>query len=289
MMVEKDPPQKIPRLIGCATPPVSAAARWQAVIRRDAAANSFVYAVLTTKIYCRTSCPARLARRANVQFYDTPLQAETAGFRPCKRCKPQTLLAVNPQAQVVQAACKTIRSEIVAGSKPTLRKLADQARLTPSHFHRVFKKIMGVTPGQYAAGITKGSPGGPLEDCSRDLNMAQTEPRGEGLDQESCFSNGLEGVNVLDAGDAVLWNDFDAFIAVEAELESDLNAQLMNNLISLTNEDFVGAVECHDQDVGNALWEQEQVSRLANVGQLVQKKNIEPPEILPIVETIGPS
>ncbi|KAB8078074.1 metal binding domain of Ada-domain-containing protein [Aspergillus leporis] len=251
-MVEKNPPQKIPRLIGCATPPVSASVRWQAVIRRDATADSFVYAVLTTKIYCRASCPARLARRANVQFYDTPSQAETAGFRPCKRCKPQTLLAVNPQVQMVQAACKTIQSEIAAGSKPTLRKLADQVCLTPSHFHRVFKKIMGVTPGHYAAVITKGGSREPLEGCSRDLNMAQFQPCGSGADHESCFTNGLEGIDMFDPGDAVIWNDFDALIAVEAELEPGLNAQLMNNSISLSNEDFLIAAECHGPGIGNA-------------------------------------
>ncbi|KAJ5562876.1 Ada DNA repair metal-binding [Penicillium sp. DV-2018c] len=141
-------PQKIPRL-NTNTP--TDTERWQAIVTRDTTANAFVYAVLTTKIYCRPSCPARLARRANVLFYDTPSQAEKAGFRPCKRCRPhsgQTAAQNNPQTAVVENACESVRNILAAGLKPKPRDLAAQAGLTYSHFHRVFKKHAGVTPGR---------------------------------------------------------------------------------------------------------------------------------------------
>lgn len=208
-MVQKDLPQRLPRLTASTTSPQSAAARWQAVANRDATADSFVYAVLTTKIYCRPSCPSRLARRANIRFYDTPSQAETAGFRPCKRCRPQTLRPENPQVQLIAQACATIESDIKAGSKPTtLRNLAAQASLTPSHFHRVFKRIMGVTPGQYAAAMVDGC--GPVGNAA-----AAFQPCGlvDGL-----CDNGVAAEVDMD------WNDFDALIAAEAYLDSDLGA-----------------------------------------------------------------
>ncbi|KAL2825609.1 metal binding domain of Ada-domain-containing protein [Aspergillus cavernicola] len=242
-MTQNTLPQKIPRLPR--TPPTtSTAACWQAVVTRDKTATSFVYAVLTTKIYCRPSCPARLARRANVEFYDTPSQAERAGFRPCKRCKPETLKpAINPQIVLVQKACQTIRSDIDSGSKPTLLRLAGEAGLTPSHFHRVFKKVMGVTPGKYTAGVLgknsnnevvkekpldDGSAGG-VSDENRNPVLFQPWEEDWGL------CTGLDAwliMGVLDwdgesagavgagVGDAVLWNDFDALIAAEAEYGS---------------------------------------------------------------------
>ncbi|KAL5362765.1 metal binding domain of Ada-domain-containing protein [Aspergillus floccosus] len=207
-MVQKDLPQRIPRLTASTTPK-SAAARWQAVSNRDATADSFVYAVLTTKIYCRPSCPSRLARRANIRFYDTPSQAETAGFRPCKRCKPQTIRPENPQVQLIAQACATIESDIRAGSKPTtLRDLAAQANLTASHFHRVFKRIMGVTPGQYAAAL--------LDGCGPVGNAAVAfQPWGL---VNGIYDNGVAADFDMD------WNDFDALIAAEAHLASGLEA-----------------------------------------------------------------
>ncbi|RAQ56488.1 hypothetical protein AFCA_000570 [Aspergillus flavus] len=262
-MDQENLPLKLPRLPRCASPTLSATARWQAVVHRDATAVSFVYAVLTTKIYCRPSCPARLARRANVQFYDTPSQAEKAGFRPCKRCKPQTLLAVNPQAQMIQRACKTIQAEIATGSKPTLRELANQACLTPSHFHRVFKKLVGVTPGQYAVAILKGDPRGPLDDCSRNLNITELKPWGTGSNNHEPFlSSGLEGAHRFNSGDTMHWNDFDTLIAAEAEIESEFDAQFMEDFILLPMEDAAGVAEHHGKDIGDVLVQHKQTSRL---------------------------
>ncbi|KAL4883287.1 metal binding domain of Ada-domain-containing protein [Aspergillus karnatakaensis] len=231
-MSQKSTVQRIPRLPRSTAPTTSTAIRWQAVVNRDPTATSFVYAVLTTKIYCRPSCAARLARRANIDFYDTPSEAERAGFRACKRCKPETLKpAPNPQMLFVQKACQTIRSDIQSGSKPTLTKLAGEAGLTPSHFHRVFKKIMGVTPGKYAAGILKGSEGenggNPLDEIFLGgKNQSVFQPWDEKLcaDLDAWLMGDLDW-NVgggVGAGvdNAPLWNDFDALIAAEADFVS---------------------------------------------------------------------
>ncbi|KAL4890476.1 metal binding domain of Ada-domain-containing protein [Aspergillus ambiguus] len=237
-MAQKDLPQKIPRLTtGTTTSAQSAAVRWQAVVHRDATADCFVYAVLTTKIYCRPSCPSRLARRANIRFYDTPSQAEAAGFRPCKRCKPQTVQPENPQIQLIVQACATIESDIRAGSKPTLRELAAKASLTPSHFHRVFKRIAGVTPGQYAAAVL-----GRREGCGPVENAAASFQPWDGVDG-SCDPG-------MSADLTTGWNDFDALIAAEADLASGLNgASFMDESIaSLTGGDIPGATDGLDWD-----------------------------------------
>ncbi|PGH15764.1 hypothetical protein AJ79_02144 [Helicocarpus griseus UAMH5409] len=141
----------------------TSSARWRAIVNRDATANDFVYGVRTTKIYCRPRCPARLARRANVEFYDTPKQAEKAGYRPCKRCKPEDLRAPpDPHIKLAQRACETMTLAALACSngetrqRPTLQDLANEAGLTPSHFHRVFKKVVGITPGRFAREVMEG-------------------------------------------------------------------------------------------------------------------------------------
>lgn len=139
----------------------TSSARWRAVVDRDPGATCFVYGVRTTKIYCRPSCPARLARRANVEFYDTPKQAEGDGYRPCKRCRPEELLPPpDPHIRMAQKACETLALAVLSGGekvrRPTLHDLATEAGLTPSHFHRVFKKVVGVTPGKYARDVGDG-------------------------------------------------------------------------------------------------------------------------------------
>lgn len=136
------------------TEATSLAARWKAVTARDASDDTFVYAVRSTRIYCRPSCPARLARRANVEFFDTPAQAESAGYRACKRCRPDVSVKPDPQRRLVHQACDSIAAAVLSGSRrPRLQDLAANANLTPSHFHRVFKKISGVTPVQYAQAV----------------------------------------------------------------------------------------------------------------------------------------
>ena len=119
---------------------------WDALVRRDATADGrFYYSVRTTGVYCRPSCGARTPRRENVAFHATPDDAERAGFRACKRCRPNRL----PRAvEAVVAACHAIE----ASAQPLdLASLADTAAMSPYHFHRVFKSITGLTPKAYAA------------------------------------------------------------------------------------------------------------------------------------------
>jgi AraC family transcriptional regulator, regulatory protein of adaptative response / methylated-DNA-[protein]-cysteine methyltransferase len=124
-------------------------ARWDAVRRRDAAADGeFYYSVLTTGVYCRPSCPSRLARRENVTFYASRAAAEAAGFRPCRRCRPHEASLGDRHAMVVANACRTIEDAEVT---PSLAALAKQAGVSRFHFHRVFKAVAGVTPKAYAA------------------------------------------------------------------------------------------------------------------------------------------
>jgi|KBSMisStandDraft_5_1062788.scaffolds.fasta_scaffold70906_3 AraC family transcriptional regulator of adaptative response/methylated-DNA-[protein]-cysteine methyltransferase len=122
--------------------------RWDAVSHRERSADdTFVYSVKTTGVYCRPSCPARLARRENVAFHPTPKDAERAGFRACKRCKPNTLSARAEQAAIVAQACQSI---VDAEERLALSALAEAARMSPSHFHRMFKSMTGLTPKAYA-------------------------------------------------------------------------------------------------------------------------------------------
>ena len=123
--------------------------RWLAVTQRDKAADgTFYYAVRTTGVYCRPSCPSRQARRENVAFYDSGAQAEQAGFRACKRCKPNEAALGERQAQAIATVCRAIEQ---AEDLPSLDELAQIAGMSRFHFHRVFKEKTGVTPKAYAA------------------------------------------------------------------------------------------------------------------------------------------
>jgi len=126
-------------------------ARWGAVSQRDAAAHcSFIYGVKTTGIYCRPTCTARLARRANVVFYDNIDQARSAGFRACQRCKPDDVAFYGQREEVVVSAIEILRTkQNDATMKWSLKELAKQVGVTPSYLCRVFKKTMGSTIGEY--------------------------------------------------------------------------------------------------------------------------------------------
>ena len=116
--------------------------------RDPAADGAFIFSVRTTGVYCRPTCPARLALRKNVGFHATCQDAERAGFRPCKRCKPTGESLAAQHATVVAEACRTIES---AKNVPTLNELAKAAGMSSQYFHRVFKANTGVTPKGYAA------------------------------------------------------------------------------------------------------------------------------------------
>lgn len=129
----------------------SSHARWSAVSQRDPAAHcSFIYGVKTTKIYCRPTCTARLARRANVVYYDNIEQAQRDGFRACQRCKPDDAAFLGQREEVVLSALGLLRtSQDDAAMKWSLKELAKKLNVTPSYLCRVFKKTMGTTIGEY--------------------------------------------------------------------------------------------------------------------------------------------
>jgi AraC family transcriptional regulator, regulatory protein of adaptative response / methylated-DNA-[protein]-cysteine methyltransferase len=123
--------------------------RWQAVVQKDHNADGkFYYSVKTTGVYCRPSCPARLANRGNVAFHESPEEAERAGFRACKRCKPRGPSLAAQYAATIARACRAIKT---AENSPTLNELASKVGISPFYFHRLFRKATGLTPKSYAA------------------------------------------------------------------------------------------------------------------------------------------
>lgn len=122
---------------------------WQAVLNRDAQHDgAFVYAVRSTGIYCRPTCPSRRPRREQVQFFQEPTLAEQAGFRACRRCHPNGDVPADPQLALVQQVCRVLADP--HAEPPTLDDLARQFHLSASHLQRAFKRIVGVSPRQYA-------------------------------------------------------------------------------------------------------------------------------------------
>jgi AraC family transcriptional regulator, regulatory protein of adaptative response / methylated-DNA-[protein]-cysteine methyltransferase len=123
--------------------------RWAVLVARERQADgSFYYSVRTTAVYCRPSCSSRLPNPKNVRFHQTTVDAERAGFRPCKRCKPDRPPLEQLHATTVAAICRVIEVE---EEMPSLSALAARAGLSPYHFHRVFKSVTGLTPKAYAA------------------------------------------------------------------------------------------------------------------------------------------
>lgn len=125
---------------------------WRAVLDRDSGGDGrFVYAVRSTGIFCKPSCPSRRARREQVTFYALAEAAARAGYRPCKRCRPERTEAAHPHIAMVQNICRSIedRDEGV----PTLTDLGAEAGLSPHHLQRLFKSLMGISPRQYAQAV----------------------------------------------------------------------------------------------------------------------------------------
>jgi len=132
--------------------------RWSAVSSRDVAAvGVFVYAVKTTGIYCRPGCPARLARRANVEFYNNLSLAEAAGYRACKRCKPNLSpdQNVDPIKEKIQHAVQLVRDAASRGEKISLAQLSTRVGLSKWHLQRVFKRIQGMTPREMSEAMVE--------------------------------------------------------------------------------------------------------------------------------------
>lgn len=122
---------------------------WQAVLQRDPRFDGTIFfAVRSTGIYCRPSCPARRPRREQVVFFRAPEAAESAGFRSCRRCRPRAAATTDPQVEMVRRACVYIERHI--DELPTLQDLGAHTGVSPYHLQRVFKRIVGITPRQYA-------------------------------------------------------------------------------------------------------------------------------------------
>jgi AraC family transcriptional regulator, regulatory protein of adaptative response / methylated-DNA-[protein]-cysteine methyltransferase len=122
--------------------------QWQAVMDRDASRDGmFVFAVSSTGVYCRPSCPSRRPRRENVTFFRKPDDAEKAGYRACLRCRPRTT-GGNAQMEMVKAVCRYIEQHL---DEPiTLARLGSEFHQSPFHLQRTFKGVLGVTPRAYA-------------------------------------------------------------------------------------------------------------------------------------------
>src|SRR5436305_429063 len=120
---------------------------WAAVVAHDATLDGrFFYSVRTTGVYCRPGCASRQPRRENVAFYESADAAAAAGFRPCKRCRPNEGSSADRHVAAIGRACALIRS---SDEIPSLAELADAAGISRFHFHRVFKQITGTTPRQW--------------------------------------------------------------------------------------------------------------------------------------------
>lgn len=129
--------------------------RWQAVVARDRRMDGkFVFAVSSTKIYCRPSCPSRRPNRDRVAFFALPEAAEQAGYRACKRCQPERAEVFDPQIEMVQRVCRYIRENQT--NALDLTELARHTAVSIFYLQRTFKNIMGVSPRQYAAAVQFG-------------------------------------------------------------------------------------------------------------------------------------
>lgn len=124
---------------------------WQAVVAKDARFDGqFVFAVSSTGVYCRPSCPSRRAHRERVKFFDLPEAAEQAGFRACLRCQPKRARVIDPQMELVQRVCRVLNSSDTDETHK-LADLASHAGVSVFHLQRTFKRVMGISPRQYLA------------------------------------------------------------------------------------------------------------------------------------------
>ena len=142
---------------------------WTAVVNRDRGADGkFLYGVKTVGVYCRPGCPSRRPNRENAVFFADAAAAEKAGYRPCKRCRPTDSAADAHHRRAVEKACRLIRS---SDMPPTLAALAREVAISPHHFHRLFRRITGVTPRDWAQAQRLGKLGQRL-DAGEDVSDA---------------------------------------------------------------------------------------------------------------------
>ncbi len=124
---------------------------WQAILTGDESyIGQFFYGVRSTGVYCRPGCPSRKPGKAQVEYFSTCAEAEKAGYRPCKRCQPGLGRVETAGVGLVERACQILDSQVE--NPPGLEELSRALAVSPSHLHRLFKRVTGLTPHQYAAG-----------------------------------------------------------------------------------------------------------------------------------------
>lgn len=191
--------------------------RWARVVARDRSADGqFWYAVATTGVYCRPSCPSRTANPKNVTFYDSLAAAKASGFRPCRRCNPDGVSPEAENAARVAQACRLIEE---SETLPSLAELAGAAGFSPGYFHRLFKAQTGLTPKAYAEarraervreGLAEGqsvtatlydagfsSSGRFYEKTAGMLGMTPSKYRAGGADEEIRFAVGQSSLGAI--------------------------------------------------------------------------------------------
>ncbi|TAQ90659.1 hypothetical protein B7494_g962 [Chlorociboria aeruginascens] len=200
--------------------------RWHALqTRNPLAASSFIYSVTTTKIFCRPTCPSRLARRANIIFHNSAAEAEAAGYRACKRCTPDRKEGEGDKTEMmILRACALVKEE--KDQKWSVKALAKEVGLTESHFCRVFRK------GGGGDGASKGD----------------REIRGDGRDAGHWGENEIERGQIAPARKDIA-SDTDVMI-VEPQLATNEADQLAidTNMLEIPPEwyEFSGSLDSND-------------------------------------------
>ncbi len=126
----------------------STALMWQAVAAGDELYDGrFYYGVKTTMIFCRPSCSSKLPKKENTVYFDSAAEAQAAGYRPCKRCRPEISGIYSPERELLDAACQIINLEFE--NEGLAETLPGRLGISAFHFQRMFKKIKGETPAEY--------------------------------------------------------------------------------------------------------------------------------------------
>lgn len=180
--------------------------KWKALVNCDNTFDGdFFYGVLTTGVYCRPSCSSRKPNRVNVEFFATREQAEAQGYRPCKKCRPDENGDNEKEQHLIVTACRRLEHST---SPPTLAELAAEAGMSPHHFHRLFKKTVGITPRNYYAkhradrlreALVAGSKVGEAIYAAgfESLSGAYNKDQDQFAMSMKAFKNGAEGVVIM--------------------------------------------------------------------------------------------